>query len=324
MDEHTGYLRGIKRAAPQPEGLVRRHFKWWLSAVRQLALSPISTLLTMAAIGIAIALPTELLLIDQSTLAIARSIDAADLSIYLSPKLVDTEVKAHITALGARPDIVILRIISPAQGLAELTTQSELKSALMTLPDQSLPTTVIARPHLKQPLTAQRLRALADELRALSGVEQVRADIDWFTRVQQVSDAGRQLFGRLMVGLSLAAVILIGAILRGSLLAYREDQMIEGATPNSGPLIYVGAMVGLGGGAMACALQAMVTIGLAKPISTFLLAIGIHAQAPSASGSPTLLMLLVLGTLVGVMTAVVLTFTRAATQGKRSERYFNK
>jgi hypothetical protein len=35
-------------------------------------------------------------------------------------------------------------------------------------------------------------------------------------------------------------------------------------------------------------------------------------------------MLLVLGTLVGVMTAVVLTFTRAATQGKRSERYFNK
>jgi cell division transport system permease protein len=278
----------------------------------------------MAAIGIAIALPMELLLMDQSTSAIARSIDAADLSIYLSPKLVDTEVNRHITALSARPDIVVLRIISPAQGLAELTTQPELKSALMALPDQSLPTTVIARPRLTQPLTAQRLRVLADELRAVPGVDQVRSDIDWFTRVQQASDAGRQLLGRLLAGLSLAAVILIGAILRGSLLAYREDQMIEGAMPNRGPLIYVGAMVALGGGAMACALPTMVTIFLAKPISTFLLAIGILAQAPAAIGSLTVLMLLVLSTLVGAMTAFVLTFTRAATQGKRSERYFSK
>ena len=120
MGEPNQYSRDIKRTAAQRDGILHRRFHWCIHAVQYLARKPLSALLTMIAIGIAVTLPIEALRVSQSMSVIARSVDAADLSIYLSPTLSDTELNTHLTTLRTRPDIDIIRIISPAEGVAEL------------------------------------------------------------------------------------------------------------------------------------------------------------------------------------------------------------
>jgi cell division protein FtsX len=196
--------------------------------------------------------------------------------------------------------------------------QPELKSALMNLPDQSLPTTIIVRP--RRQLTPEQLRLLSNELSARPGVDQVSAHIDWFTRVQQARDAGSLLLKRLALSLCAAAAVLIGVLLRDSLLAYRDDTILRGAHGNRGSLICLGALLGFGGSAVAWALQATISLALAQPMSAFWLAIGINTQMPPMPHSSTLLLFFMLSAVVGATIALLLTFSRPAATGKQGPK----
>ena len=314
MDEPTGYLRGVRRKAPHAEGPIRRHFKWCLTALRYCALTPLSTLLTMAAVGMAIVLPTELALLQQAATAIERSVDASDLSIYLSPTLSDTDLNTHLTALRARSEVAVVRVISPAESLAELAAASELKTALTHLPSQSLPTTVIVRPTLT--LSVQRLRTLADELGALPGVDQVRVDLEWSTHVHQVSAAGRQFFYRVAASLIVTVLLLIGVTLHWALAAYRGGQRADAALPSRATLVYLAATYGFGGGALAWAFHTLGARLFAKPVGDVLTAVGLRAQV-NPMDWPAAVLLLAIGTLVCATAALLLTAFGPSSQDKR-------
>lgn len=143
--------RGLRRSGPGFVARVRAYFRQHahhsLGALARLARQPVASLLTVAVIGIALALPAGLnVLIANARVLSAGWESAVDFSVYLNHGVALERAEALAVQTRAREGITAVEIISAEAALVEFREHSGFTAALESLGENPLPHTLVVRP----------------------------------------------------------------------------------------------------------------------------------------------------------------------------------
>ena len=284
------------------------HGRSALASLGDLVRAPLATTLTVTVVGIALALPTALHLATRNLATVVQGWQAdTALSLFLAPELDTVKVNTLAQTLGRRPDLTAVRIISPAEGLAELREYSGLAGAVDVLPDNPLPTVLAVEPAPAVATDATALESLRDALAALPEVEDARLDTVWVRRLQAALDLGASAASQLAVLPALAVLLVVGNTLRLEVANRRSEvelMALVGATRAfvRRPFLYAGAWYGLLGGLLAAAIVTIAVALLHAPAARLAALYGTEFPLIGLDAS-TLGALLIGGPLLGLVGA---------------------
>ena len=248
---------------------LHQHRDALLLALRRLAATPVNTLLSLLAIGIALALPAggQMLFANARQLA-QNAAPAPQISLFMAldaPRAAATDVGAR---LKRHAGIKAVRFVPREDTLARMKAAEGLGEVIAVLPQNPFPDAFVIDPGDDAPAA---MEALAQELKKLPRVEHVQLDSAWVRRLDALLKLGRTgvfLLGALL-GVGLVAITF--NTIRLQVLTLRAEidvSRLLGATDAyvRRPFHYFGILQGLLGGAVAWAIVLLATLWLRSPI----------------------------------------------------------
>ena len=213
------------------------------------------------------------LLLAGGTMAglLARWSAAAEFSVFLSTSITPAEREAVERAINASGAAAGHTYVSADDALRRFSEQfPDLAGAARSLPANPLPPSyeVRLRAELARDPAVDRL---AERLRQMAGVSDVRYDRRWIERLLGVVGTVRTLGLGLVAVLALASCLTITAVVRLALHARRaeiEIMQLVGAPLAyiRGPFVVEGTLLGLAGALIAVALLLAVYLGIREPL----------------------------------------------------------
>jgi cell division transport system permease protein len=252
----AGAPSGARRRDTRARGWLLRHAQNLVGTLGTLSRQPVATLMTVAVIGIALALPASLYLLVVNGRALTGGLEsAADVSVYLRGHVSPAAAAALAEDLRARADVAAVQLIDPAEALADFERRSGFGAALDTLAVNPLPFTLVVRP-AQDATDPAALAALAEELGALPQAELAQLDTEWVRRLDALLDIVRRAVVLAALVLALGVVIIVGNTIRLDIQNRRaeiEVTKLIGASDGfiRRPFLYSGFWYGLGGGLFA-------------------------------------------------------------------------
>jgi len=300
---------GAKTA--RPSGLL----DYWLRAHRDamrggltpLLRAPFSALMTIAVIGIALALPAGLYTVLATLQPLGTNLEgAAQISLFLKHELNHPSSQTLVSKLEQRSDIASVTQRSRSEALEEFRSQSGFEQALAALPDNPLPAVLIILPRadLSNPLT---IGTLVAELKSEPAAEMVQLDMEWVQRLHTLMALGQRGVVVIASLLGLAVLLVIGNTIRLDIQNRRDEieviKLIGGTDPFiRRPFLYGGLWYGLGGG-IASALLVGLALWLLSGPAAQLASLYQSSITPPLLDLPTLLTLAGGGALLGLFGA---------------------
>ncbi len=220
--------------------------------------NPAGSLMTVGAIGLALALPAGLnaALRNAGDLAAAWG-EARSFSVYLKPGASIAVAEQLAGNLERNPAVGTVRRISPREALAIMEGRSEFSGAAETLPDNPLPWTLVVTPAPEAGDT--EFLGLKATVATLDEVEEVLADTQWLERLGALLALAGQAILLVLVMVLVALIVIIGNTIR--LEIQKQGDALEvlallGASRGymRRPFLYQGFWYGLGGGLVAIGL----------------------------------------------------------------------
>lgn len=224
----------------------------WQTMLLDLFRQPFSTLLTVMVIAISLTLPNVCYLIWKNSGHAARQwYPSPQLTVYLHKNLKDATAQETIAALQRVPGVAKINALSRQQALAEFRQWSGFAEALDLLDENPLPYTAIITPDSAYQ-TSEALTRLRDTLAAVQGVDQVRMDISWFSRLTALTNLVGQIASLIALLMVISVFLVIGNSVRLNIFARRDTinvQKLIGATDGFilRPFLYGGAALGMAG-----------------------------------------------------------------------------
>jgi cell division transport system permease protein len=249
-----------------------RHAQTLLGSLGRIVQHPVATLMTMAVIAVALALPLFLdVFLQNLRTATSDWNQAFDISVYMDKQVGSARVQTLAKEFRGRPDVANVRVITAEDALTQFKAGSGFGHALDALTDNPLPDTLVVTPALAAS-TAQGTEALKQALATSAGVQTVQIDTDWVKRLVSLLDIMRRIV--LLTGglLGLGVMLVIGNTIRLDILNRRaeiEVMKLVGGTDGFArrPFLYSGVWYGLGGGLLALILVALAVALLAQPVT---------------------------------------------------------
>lgn len=231
-----------------------RHAQVLFAVLGQLTRAPLATALTLAAIGITLALPSGLYVMLDNLERLSSGWErSAQISLFLKRDV--SEAGAHKLAQQVRalPTVTGVDFISREAAFAEFKRDSGFGSALDALDSNPLPAVLIVRPAASDPVAIETLVA---SLARLPGVDLAQLDIEWLRRLASLLRLAERGVLLLAVLLSLAVLLIIGNTIRLVVVTRQteiEIVQLVGGTPAfiRRPFLYMGLLQGLFGGLLA-------------------------------------------------------------------------
>ncbi|MGO1247512.1 MAG: permease-like cell division protein FtsX [Oceanisphaera sp.] len=248
------------------------HIRQLFASLGELWRTPLSSLMTIAVLGVSLALPASfyvLLKNAESVSAVWQS--KAQISLYLQQSTTEQQVTELQTRLAALPEIDKVTYISAEQGRDDFKGAAGFAEALDLLADNPLPAVLILGLSETGRLPEAAEQLLAD-MNAEPTVDTARLDMAWLARLSGIVDLLRQAVVG-MASLLLAGVLLVvGNTLRLNILNSRyeiEVMKLVGATDRfiQRPFLYVGLWYGIIGGLLAWWLTLVMVFWLSHKVS---------------------------------------------------------
>ena len=272
-----------------------------------------SSLLVWLLIGISLALPAALYLLQRNLAAAAGQWDGRpSFTVYLQTGIEIGVAEGIADRLDAQPEVERAWVITPQQALAEFSEGLTITDALEVLGENPLPASV--RATVADGVSEEKLRRFIAEQSAAEGVDEVVLEKAWLERMAAISD----FVGR--VGWILAAVFGLGAALVTassvrlvieSRLEELSVQKLVGGTDAfvRRPFLYFGLFYGVGGGMVAAMLVAGSLVALEAPLVTLFDSYK-ERLTIEGMGGPLVGALLGVGGLLGLFGALIATNRR--------------
>jgi cell division transport system permease protein len=248
-----------------------RHAQTLIYSLGQLSRRPFSTLMTVAVIGIALALPAGLHVLLKNVQTVLSGWDgAAQVSLFLHRETQESAALALADELRARPEVASVDFISATQAMEEFRRLSGFGDALSALEENPLPPVLVVHPVLTQQDPAS-LKRLVDELGEKATVDLAQLDMQWVKRLYGLMDIGRRGVWVLASLLALAVLVVVGNTIRLAIQNRRDEIVITkliGATDAfiRRPFLYTGFWYGVMGGGIAFMLVQSSLWVLAEPV----------------------------------------------------------
>jgi cell division transport system permease protein len=183
-----------------------RHAQMSLSSLGRLSRRPVSTTMTAAVIGIALALPGGLHLLVDNVRQLSSSWEgSASISLFLAEEVDDAQAETVRQQVARRADVAETRLIDRDQALQEFRRLSGFGEAIELLDHNPLPAVVLVRP-AGSVQGADAVAGLARELQAFREIELAQVDLQWVERLGAIT------------GTIERAVLILAALLAGAVL----------------------------------------------------------------------------------------------------------
>ncbi len=250
-----------------------RHAQTLIGSLGAIVREPGGALMTMAVIGVAMALPVFLaVLLENSSAATANLNQGFDISVYLKKESARSRAPALAELWRGRNDVASVRVITADAALAEFRERSGFGAALDELTDNPLPDTVVVTPAVSAS-NPQGVADLEKVLAAAADVETVQVDGAWVNRLNAWLDILRRIVWLVAALLGSGVVLVVGNTIRLDILNRRSEievMKLVGATDGFArrPFLYSGVWYGLGGGALAILIVASAVQFLTGPVAT--------------------------------------------------------
>jgi cell division transport system permease protein len=242
------------------------HLQALLGSLGRLARSPLSTLLTLLVIALALALPASLrLFVVNAQAATGNFGNAIDLSVYFRTDVPLAKAQQLAAAARARADVAQVTLIPADQGLEDFRSYSGFGDALAALKENPLPHVLHVRPR-DTASTPRALEALRGYFGAWPEVELVQADAQWVQRFNAILEVLRELLVIAAALLGVGVLAVIGNTIRLEIAGRRAEIEVIKLVGGSNsfvrrPFLYTGMLYGLGGALLAWGIIAL-SIGL--------------------------------------------------------------
>lgn len=278
-------------------------------ALRRLADAPLNTLLSVLAIGIALALPAggQMLLENAAQLAHGAA-PQPQLSVFMK---VDADAKTVGKVGGALGNHTGIRNTKPLpkeETLTRMKGSDSLREVIEVLGRNPFPDAFVVTPSDDAPAA---MESLAAELRQLPGVEHVQLDSAWVRRLDALLRLGRTGVTVLALLLGAGLVAITFNIIRLQVLTLRaeiEVSRLLGATDAfiRRPFIHHGVLLGLLGALAAWLMVAAAVEWLRSPVMELADLYDLSVQFSRLGASETAVLIGIAGTLGGLGAAISL------------------
>jgi len=254
----------------------RRLASWWehhrwsaFTSLARLASRPLGSLLTIAVMGLALALPLTFFLLLGNVQRLGATLGQTQaVNVFLASGQSAVQAQALAGQIGTMAGVATVRVKTPQQGLQELGAMQGFSTSLDLLDDNPLPYVLQVLPGPQQ--DAPAVASLVGELRGLAGVAMVQDAGAWRQRLDALLAIGNRAVLVLASLLALAALLVVGNTVRVDIASRSQEiavLVLLGAGPRfvRRPYVYAGVWYGLLGGALAALLAAAVEWSLLAP-----------------------------------------------------------
>jgi cell division transport system permease protein len=267
-----------EKAAPRSERSQARRFGGWrehhgwsaAASLRRLGGRPFGTLMTVAVLGLALALPLAFYLLLANLQSMGGTLGQNPaISVFLKTGQAGAQANLLASELRGRADVAGVTVRTPQQGLEELATLQGFSGAVHALDDANpLPWVLVVQP--RAGLDAAAANKLVEALRDERAVELVQDSAQWRQRLDALLDVGHRAVLVLAGLLALAALLVVGNTVRTDIAGRSEEigvLMLLGASRAfvRRPYLYAGIWYGLFGGVLASLLALAIELALAGP-----------------------------------------------------------
>ncbi len=278
------------------------HLQSLLGSLGRLARSPLSTLLTLLVIALALALPASLrLFVTNAQAATGNFGRAIDLSVYLKTDVPLAKAQQLAGAARARADVAEVTLIPADKGLEDFRNYSGFGDALAALKENPLPHMLHVRPRDTASSPAA-LEALRGYFAAWPEVDLVQVDAQWVLRFNAILEVLRELMMMAAALLGAGVLAVIGNTIRLEIAGRRPEIEVIKLVGGSNsfvrrPFLYTGLLYGVGGALLAWGIIALAITLLQDSVATLARLYGSHFELRGPSGAE-------IGTLLGAGAAL--------------------
>lgn len=295
-------------SGPRPRILAWAHHHREAAAmsVEKLFREPISNMLTVFVIAIALALPTFGLALASAVNQEVSRLDAPpQLSVLTEASLTLEDAKQLAKKIERQPGVASVRVIDRNTALTEFIEATGLDALSSRLNSNPLPHTLWLYPAPN--IRSAGLVQLSQDLKALPGISEVILDSRWLERLEAFIALARSIALALGVAMALGVVLTLGNTLRLGIESRREEivviKLIGGGNAFARrPFLYTGALMGLLGGLVSGLLIFITFEVLNGPISQ-LFELYDRSAAVAVFGFGDLMLLVTVGSVLGWISA---------------------
>ena len=260
------------RSRARPVASWREHHGWSAAAsLRRLMSRPIGTLLTVAVMAIALALPLTFYLLLGNLQKMGDALGQNQtVSLFLQPGQGGSSADLIAKKLRDRADVAAVTMKTPEQGMDELAKMQGFSGALHTLDNNPLPYVLEVLP--KPGTSADGVDHLVADMRGMQGVDQVQDSGTWRQRLEALLGVGQRAVLILAALLAVAVLLVVGNTVRVDIASRSEEigvLMLVGASRAfvRRPYLYAGIWYGLFAGVLAAGFAVLVELALADPVA---------------------------------------------------------
>lgn len=247
-----------------------QHGDAFRTALRRLVASPVNTVLSLLAIGVALALPAGGQMLVANVLQLARnSAPTPQISLFLELEADKRASQELQTRLKEHPSVKVFKFIGRDETLTRMKSREGLADVIEALPRNPFPDAITVLPNDDRP---EAMEKLAAEFRKWPKVAQVQLDSDWARRLAALLKIGRTGVVLLALLLGVGLVAITFNTIRLQVMTRRAEielSRLLGATDAfiRRPFHYFGILLGLAGGIVAWLIVAAATWWLSAPIT---------------------------------------------------------
>lgn len=254
------------------KNIISRHLHAFSVSISRIIHAPLATILTIAVIGIALAMPLGLFALLQNIQNVGQGFnDGAQVSLYLKSSVTQEQAQELVQELQGNKDIASARYISPAEGLKVFAKQSGFSDALAQLDSNPLPAVIVLHPNASLQTPVQ-IEAFLQRLQQIPEVDSAQLDMLWVKRLFAIINLGHRIVLALGILFGLAVLLVIGNTIRLSVQNHRNEievVKLVGATDSfiRRPFLYNGVIYGIIGGLLAYILMNIFLFSLQLPVN---------------------------------------------------------
>lgn len=280
----------------------RHHQQVSVQALLRLRQNPVASLMTLAVLAIALALPGFMFSVVKNVQQFAMGWDTHPrVALYLFPEISDQRAEQLSLELMLNAQVAGVELIDKDKGLQEFASYSEFARLLSLLQTNPLPAVIIVLPVEPTPVAVEALR---QTLVALPEVEEARVDMEWIQRLQAYIEVGQRFSWVLSGLLALAVLLVVGNTIRMTLESRRDEILVAklvGATDAwvRRPFLYSGFWYGLLGAVLAVVLVQLAILLMREPVN-HLAQLYMSSFNLRGLGGRDMLTLLLVGSLLGL------------------------
>ena len=260
----------------------RQPLKRWLNqqssaikfSMERLWFNPVSTWITLAAIAIALSLPTSLhlLLKNMQTLTDDKR-EVPTITLFMKQSVSEQQTKDRAELLSEMPEIDNVRVVTREEALADFRKITGFAQTLETLDENPLPHVLIVTPKLS--LLGEQdmdVNGLSSKLKAFPEVDEVQIDVEWVQRLRGILRIAERIVLVVSILLGLTVLLVVGNTIRLD-IENRKDEIrvtqLIGATNAyiRRPFIYNGIWLGLFGGVLSLVIVHVALLFLVAPVT---------------------------------------------------------